>query len=189
MATNTKDETENEKEPLIPQETSAFSGEGNHRHADNKTDDTPQDKVGEGNHRHADNKTDDTPQDKVQAANRTASSPQKSTKKEGKTSRCLSFINWTALILIALCVLAGAVLSKVSLVSITGRMYSLTTLQEGYTYTLPQSVIFIQLTILLIIPDVASFTRCILAGVIGKTTESYPWPSPKALIVVSLICE
>ena len=96
----------------------------------------------------------------------------------------LRIIKWISLVFIALSVCAGAVLSKVSLVTITGRMFDLTRYPDGNT--LPRSVLFIQLTLLLVIPELISFMRCLVWGVIGKTTKRFPWPSRSAFIWVSL---
>ena len=95
-----------------------------------------------------------------------------------------------ALVVIAMCVCVGGVVSKVTLVSITGRMLSLVSLRDGNEddgnkQTLPQSALFVQLTLILVIPEVVSFVRCLIWGVIGKTAESFPWPSRSALIGVS----
>lgn len=108
---------------------------------------------------------------------------------EGETeqpSLCLRIIKLIALFFIALCVCAGAVLSKVSAVSITGRMFNLTTNLARSQDELPRSrsVLFIQLTLILIIPEAISFIRCLAWGVIGKTTKSFPWPCRSALIWV-----
>ena len=97
----------------------------------------------------------------------------------------LRIIKWTALFLIGACVLVGTVLSKVSLVSITGRMFNLTRFPDEHA--LPRSVLFIQLTFFLVIPEVVSFIRCLVWGVIGKTTESFPWPTLSAFVLVSLV--
>ena len=90
-----------------------------------------------------------------------------------------------ALVVIAICVCVGGVVSKVTLVSITGRMFNLVSLRDGYTHTLPQSALFFQLTLILVIPEVISVIRCLIWGVIGKTSKSFPWPSRSALVVVS----
>ena len=95
----------------------------------------------------------------------------------------LRIIKWIALGFIALCICAGAVLSKVSLVSITGRMFNLTSYPDGQTSA--RSLLFIQLTILLAIPELHSLIKCLVWGVIGKTTKKFPWPSQSAIIWVS----
>lgn len=95
----------------------------------------------------------------------------------------LRIIKWIALVFIGLCICTGAVLSKVTLVSITGRMFYLTRDRDGNT--LPRSILFIQLTLMLIIPEAVSFVTCLVRGVVGKTTNSFPWPNTQALILVS----
>ena len=94
----------------------------------------------------------------------------------------LHVIKWIALAFIALCVLVGSIMSKVTFVSIAGRMY---TSPDEYTDEIPRSLLFIQLTISLVIPEAISVIRCLVSGVIGKTTESYPWPSKSAFFWVS----
>lgn len=96
-----------------------------------------------------------------------------------------------ALALIASCICVGAVMSKVSLVSITDRMnprFNLGFNLTGFADEYPpphRSVLFIQLILLLVIPEVVSFVRCLVWGVIGKTTRSFPWPSRCAFFWVS----
>ena len=99
----------------------------------------------------------------------------------------LRIIKRIALALIGSCICVGAVMSKVSLVSITDRMnprYNLSTFPDQYSIP-HRSALFIQLTLLLVIPEVVSFIRCLVWGVIGKTTKSFPWPGHAALRWVS----
>ena len=102
---------------------------------------------------------------------------------ENAQSYSLLIIKVIVLVLIALFVCAGAVLSKVSLVSVTGRMFDLSRQPDGHTR--PRSALFIQLTLLLVIPEVVSFVSCLVRGVIGKTTKTFPWPNKWALLWVS----
>ena len=95
----------------------------------------------------------------------------------------LRIIKRIALTFVAIFVCVAAVSSKVSLVSITARMYNLTS--QKFQEEELRSTLFIQLTLSLVIPEVVSFIRCLVWGVIGKTTKSFPWPSRKALIGVS----
>ena len=104
---------------------------------------------------------------------------------KGNKPAYLHIIKWIALIIIALCVCVGSVLSKVTLVSITGRMFSFVSSRDGHMHTLPQSILFVQLTLILVIPEAVSFIRCLIWGVIGKTTERFPWPNRSAFIGVS----
>ena len=90
-----------------------------------------------------------------------------------------------ALVFIALCVGVGSVVSKVSLVSITSHSRTINYTQSSDGRASPESVLFIQLTLLLVIPEVICFIRCLVWGVIGKTSESYPWPSKLAFLKVS----
>lgn len=106
-------------------------------------------------------------------------------------SSLLRSIKWIALIFIALCICAGAVLSKVSLISITGRMFNLTLYDrlgghEDKDRRLSRSKLFAQLTLALVLPEVISFVTCLVKGVVGKTDNTYPWPKPRwALVWVS----
>ena len=125
-----------------------------------------------------------TPRPLVSRSNRT--------EETNHPSSFLRSIKWIALTLIALCVCAGAVLSKVSLISITGRMFNLTSQydlgagHEDADGRLSRSKLFAQLTIALVLPEVISFVTCLVKGVIGKTDNTYPWPRPRwALVLVS----
>ena len=99
----------------------------------------------------------------------------------------LCIIKAMALIFIALCVGVGSVVSKVTLVSITSRTVTINFTQssDGLASPKSESVLYIQLTLLLVIPEVVSFIRCLVWGVIGKTSETYPWPSKLAVLKVS----
>ena len=99
--------------------------------------------------------------------------------------KLLRIIKIVALIIIAACTLVGTVFSKITFVSITGRMYSLT-LATGSDAD--QSQLFVQLVFILIVPEVVSFLHSLAWGVIGKTDRSFPWPSWRAVILVSAKC-
>jgi len=108
----------------------------------------------------------------------------------------LRVIKWIALCIVALCLWTTAVLSKVTLVSITARMFSLSTEAESSNEREERdgarSILFIQLVFLMLIPEVFSFLRCLFYGVFGKTTKKYPWPSKNAVawvrVLVSSCC-
>jgi len=106
-------------------------------------------------------------------------------KEQKDRRRLLLVIKWTTLCFVACCAIAGTVVSKVTLASITGRMYSLTNVSSNATVgVLDQktgSKLFIQLVILMVFPEVVSFFRCLIWGVIGKTTDRFPWPSKTAI--------
>ena len=122
-----------------------------------------------------------------QSASRTLEARPRGGEETDSTSFVLRVIKGIALVLIALFVCTGAVLSKVSLVSITGRMFNESwrsdrTSEETRS---TRSNLFIQLTLALLIPEVISFVTCLVRGLIGKTTNSFPWPNRWALLWVS----
>ena len=121
-------------------------------------------------------------------AARTENAPASESPSKQTTNRSYAFyrsIKRIALIVIGICVCIGAVVSKVTLVGITSKMFNLINCRDGHKHTLSQSVWFAQLTLILVIPEVVSFIRCLIWGVIGKTAERFPWPSRSAIIGVS----
>ena len=130
--------------------------------------------------------TADTTKDAARTEN--AQSPASESPSKQTTNRPYAFyrsIKRIALIVIGICVCIGAVVSKVTLVDITSKMFNLINCRDGHKHTSSQSVWFAQLTLILVIPEVVSFIRCLIWGVIGKTAERFPWPSRSAIIVVS----
>jgi len=100
----------------------------------------------------------------------------------------LRVIKWTALCIVALCLWTTTVMSKVTLVSITARMFNLTSkASPSEKEERDRSVLFIQLVFLMLIPEVFSFFRCLFYGVFGKTTTKFPWPSKNAVVWVSVM--
>ena len=85
-------------------------------------------------------------------------------------------------------VLAASVLNKLTLVSLTDRLRNVTyTNTENIT---PESrvaavTLYWYIQFFLLIPSFITFIRCLVVGVIGKTTKSFPWPTGKAIIYVS----
>ena len=124
--------------------------------------------------------------DTTRDAARTDNTPSEESPSKLKASQPFYiYIKRIALLIIGLCVLVGAILSKITLVSITGRMFSLVSFPDEDNHTLPQSILFAQLTLILVIPEVVSLMRCLIWGVIGKTKERFPWPNRKTILVVS----
>ena len=97
----------------------------------------------------------------------------------------LRFIKVVSLLVIGACALVGMVFSKITFVSITGRMYTLYNSTRANEQNNPKSVIFFQLVFILVIPEIVCLLHCIVWGFIGKTSKSFPWPSLKSLILVS----
>ena len=101
----------------------------------------------------------------------------------------LRVIKVASLLLIGVCALVGMVFSKITFVSITGRMYTLYTASPQDTGNNPKSVIFFQLVFILVIPEILSLAHCVIWGFIGKTSKSFPWPSWKAMVLVSILLQ
>ena len=49
-----------------------------------------------------------------------------------------------------------------------------------------QSIVFIQVVIVLMSPQLVTFVRMLFGGIIGKSSSTYPWPSIGAMVVVRL---
>ena len=93
-------------------------------------------------------------------------------------------------------VLVSSVLSKLTLVSLTDALRSLTWMYHNNTPTdekewkknnLDKTVsLYWQLLLVLLAPNCLTFLRCLFFGVLGKTRKSYPWPTASAAFLVML---
>ena len=93
-------------------------------------------------------------------------------------------------------VLVSSVLSKLTLVSLTDALRSLTWMYHNNTPTdekewkknnLDKTVsLYWQLLLVLLVPNCLTFLRCLFFGVLGKTRKSYPWPTASAAFLVML---
>lgn len=100
----------------------------------------------------------------------------------------LRIIKVISLLLIGACGLFGLVFSKITFVSITSRMYTLysrPSAQHEITRN-HKSTIFFQLVFILIIPEIVCLGHCLLWGFVGKSSKNKPWPSWKAINLVSI---
>ena len=98
-------------------------------------------------------------------------------------------------IIFFLLVLVCTVFSKLTLVSLTDKLRELsfcnnTTVNPTYTEksenSLPMLVsLYWQLLLVMVIPTFIVFMRSLVFGVLGKTTQTYPWPKMKSAILVS----
>ena len=96
----------------------------------------------------------------------------------------LRVIKVIALLLIGACALVGMVFSKITFVSITSQMYKLYNQADNRADN-EKSVIFFQLVFILIIPEILCLGHSFIQGCIGKTSKNFPWPSWKAMLLVS----
>lgn len=89
-------------------------------------------------------------------------------------------------------VLGSAVLSKLTLVSLTDRLRNVTYYPNSTKKSIEteedqtQAVtIYWYLQLVLLIPNFITFVRCLAFGVIGKTTRTFPWPKTLSVFIVS----
>ena len=101
-------------------------------------------------------------------------------------------------------VLVCTVFSKLTLVSLTDRLRSVTAVHfnesQAYLYDDNQGEITLipflvendlavslywQLLHIVIVPNIISFLRSLAFGVLGKTSKNFPWPGRKAVLIVS----
>ena len=100
------------------------------------------------------------------------------------SSHALRFIKVVALLLIGGCALVGMVFSKITFVSITSQMYKLYIAPEDRNNE--KSTLFFQLVFILIIPEIICLAHCLIRGCVGKTSKTFPWPTWKAIFLVSV---
>ena len=86
-------------------------------------------------------------------------------------------------------ILIGATLSKITFIAVASKLYDTVVNSTNYTGTTRndatfQSVTFMQIVIILIVPQVITVVRMFFAGIVGKSEKNYPWPSLKAIIGV-----
>lgn len=99
-------------------------------------------------------------------------------------------------------VLVCTVFSKLTLVSLTDKLRSVTfcnnsdAIPEKDRTTCTDDLsknggsavsLYWQLLLVMIVPTFIEFIRSLVFGVLGKTTRTYPWPRMKSAIVVSII--
>ena len=100
----------------------------------------------------------------------------------------LRIIKLVSLVLIGAFALFGMVCSKITFVSISSRMYTLyssPSVQDDEAMNINKSTIFFQLVFVLVIPEILCLCHCLLWGFIGKSSKNKPWPSWKAICLVS----
>lgn len=93
-----------------------------------------------------------------------------------------------SLLLIGACALLGMVISKLTFVSVASRMYTLCSHPSAQATVYEdqnKSKMFFQLIFMLVIPEIVCMSYCLLWGFIGKSSKTKPWPSRKAICLVS----
>ena len=101
----------------------------------------------------------------------------------------VKFVKVVFILVLFCAILVMATMSKVTFVAIASKLYDTTANISNYTTPRDdvgfQSVTFIQLVLVLIIPQLVTVVRMFFAGIVGKSQKNYPWPSPGAIIGVS----
>ena len=82
-------------------------------------------------------------------------------------------------------VLSATVVSKLTLISMTSRLGSALVADVVVTGTAVS--LYWQLLFVIMVPQCVTFVRTMLRGVCGKRTSTFPWPTYRALAVVSYI--
>ena len=107
----------------------------------------------------------------------------------GRYKYTLRVVKVISLLLIGGLALLGMVLSKITFISITSRMYNLYIHRymdkDDDTINRYKSATFFQLVTILVIPEILGLGRCLLWGFIGKSSKTYPWPRWKSVGLVS----
>ena len=109
------------------------------------------------------------------------STKEKETIKQLASKRLLFGIKAAIGFVFLIVVLASSVLSKLTLVTLTDQ------LRIAHTNGSPETLVTLYwyIQFILLIPSFITFIRCLVVGVIGKTTKSFPWPTGKAILYVS----
>ena len=89
-------------------------------------------------------------------------------------------------------ILGSAVLSKLTLVSLTDTLRNATYYSNSTRKTAISTenetkavTIYWYLQFIILIPNFLTFVRCLAFGVIGKTTRTFPWPKGWSIFLVS----
>ena len=103
--------------------------------------------------------------------------PKKSSCKAKFASFCFTFI-------VFLFVLVSAALSKVCFANIAAQLNANSSVGNGSDGGKRRSIAFVQLVLVLCVPQVVTILKTLFLGILGKTTKRFPWPTWKALLKV-----
>ena len=79
-------------------------------------------------------------------------------------------------------VLVSTVFSKLTLVSLTEKLRTFPINSKPKNLSV---ALYWQLLLVIMIPTFITFVRSLVSGVLGKTTETFPWPTMRSAITVS----
>ena len=106
------------------------------------------------------------------------------------TRRILYALKFFIGVLLFILVLGCSMFSKLSLVSITDNLRTVTlnrSRESGKSaaeLTDKAATLYWQLFFVMILPNVLTFFRSFVFGVFGKTRKTFPWPTPSAILLV-----
>ena len=110
------------------------------------------------------------------------------------TRRALYALKFFIGMLLFVFVLACSMFSKLTLVSITDQLRSVTWNITASGTRVPDEIasrsratrLYWQLFFIMVLPNVLTLARSFVFGVFGKTKKSFPWPMPSAILLVCL---
>jgi hypothetical protein len=117
---------------------------------------------------------------------KSSSTKEKETTKQLASKRVLLGIKATIGLVFLIVILASTVLSKLTLVTLTDQL-RVADDDPAPEAHVTRVTLYWYLLLILLIPSFITFIRCLVVGVIGKTTISFPWPTGKAILYVRLI--
>lgn len=103
--------------------------------------------------------------------------PKKSSCKAKFVSFCFTFT-------VFLFVLVSAALSKVCFVNIAAQLNANSSVGNGSGGAKRRSIAFVQLVLVLCVPQAFTILKTLFLGILGKTVKRFPWPTWKALLKV-----
>ena len=121
-------------------------------------------------------------------------SPRENCSEKGK-KWILLLIKWSIGTILCAFVLVCTVFSKLTLVSLTDKLRSVTAFNETYLVNdFPPDdprhdvavSLYWQLLLVVIIPSIISWVRSLVFGVLGKTQKNFPYPVWWAILLVNL---
>jgi hypothetical protein len=111
---------------------------------------------------------------------------------QGKMKKLLFCIQVFIGVIFFFIVLGSAILNKLTLISLAGKMRSATfffnSSHKEITSDDRQTAVTLYwyLQFVLLVPNCITLLRCLALGVLEKTTKSFPWPTLEAIIIVSI---
>ena len=104
-----------------------------------------------------------------------------------KLSYKAKFASFLFKLIVFLLVLVSAALSKVCFVNIAAQLNANSSVGQGSGGEKRRSVAFVQLVLVLCVPQAVTILKTLFLGILGKTTKHFPWPTKRALLKVCVL--